>query len=418
MRVSAIETVLHEDYPHVIHVLVHTDEGLVGLGESFHNSAAIAEYIHTVIAPVMLGEPATNVANMWQRLGHFCDGWQPWSGTISINSSATSAFDIAMWDLRAKALDLSLCDALGGPVRDSIRVYNTSADPGHLPPQGTPRHQRHHHEDWGIGGPRGGDYDDWTASLERPGRLATDLVEAGITAMKIYPFLRLLKETGGLYITPKQLDENLEPFREIRNAVGNAIDIAVDLNVAWTFGPALQICSALEEFNCIWLEDVLRISSIDSLAKLANVIRTPLAGYDYRAGLPAFADLINSGAVSIVRMDVQWVGGVSEVIRVANYAEARGIGVVLHDCTGPVQWATSIHCCLHLRNAMIQESVRAYYTNVYPTMIDSVPQVTDGRVRPLVGSGHGANLSQEYLDGSRRRSSTVRRGTFLTEALS
>jgi galactonate dehydratase len=66
MRISAIETVLHDDYPHVVHVLVHTDEGLTGLGESFHKPEAIAEYVHTVIAPLMLGRPATNVAGMWQ----------------------------------------------------------------------------------------------------------------------------------------------------------------------------------------------------------------------------------------------------------------------------------------------------------------------------------------------------------------
>ncbi len=417
MRISAIETVLHEDYPHVVHVLVHTDEGLSGLGESFHRPDAIAAYVHAVMAPVMLGQPATNIAAMWQLIGAGADGHQPHSGIASIDSSAASAFDIAMWDLRAKALGLPLHEALGGSVRDRIRVYSTAADPGHLPPPGTPRHERQLHEDWGIGGPRGGRYDDWTASLERPGELATELIEAGITALKIYPFVRLAGDTRGLYITPSQLDENLEPFRAIRSAVGNRIDLAVDLVSMWTLGPALQIAAALEQFELMWLEDVLRISSVRALARLAAAVRTPIAGNDYRAGLASYADLIDAGAVSIVRMDLQWVGGVSEAVRIAGYAEARGLGVVLHDCAGPVDWAAAIHCSLHLRNAMIQESVRAYYSDVYPTMVSGVPRVEAGHARPADGPGHGTQLLPEYLAGARRTRSVVRGGHFVTESV-
>lgn len=415
LRISAIETVLHDDYPHVVHVLIHTDEGLVGLGESFHNPHSISEYIHSTIAPLMLGEPATNVAAMWLKIGHFCDAGQPYAGTISTESSATSAFDIAMWDLRAKALGVPLYDALGGAVREGIRVYNTCAQAGHLPPPGTPRHQRQQYEDWGIGGPRSSDLDDWTAQVERPGELARDLLASGITAMKIWPFQRLRRETRGLFITPRQLEENLEPFRQIRAAVGNAMDIAVDLGSMWALAPAIQIAKALEEFDLIWLEDVLWISSVQALAQLARSTRTPIAGYDYRAGLPAYAALIDAGAISIARMDLQWVGGVSEALRIAGYAEARGLGVILHDCAGPVQWAAAIHCSVHLRNAMIQESVRAYYRLVYPTMVRAVPRVEQGRVFPLEGPGHGAELLPSYLAGARRRRSLVRHGQMVTE---
>jgi L-alanine-DL-glutamate epimerase-like enolase superfamily enzyme len=413
-RVSAIETVLHDDYPHVIHVLVHTDDGQVGLGESFHHPHAIAEYIHTVIAPRLIGEPASNIANAWRLMGNFTDGQQPFSGTITIESSATSAIDIALWDLRSKILGLPLHEALGGAVRDRIRVYNTCAEAGHLPPEGTPFHRRHEYEDWGIGGPRSTQYDDWQATLERPGELARELVDSGITAMKIYPFSPYIRETRGLYITPKQLDEGLEVFRAIRASVGNQIDIAVDMSFVWAHAPALKIASALDEFGLIWIEDLTRTSSVKAMASIAKVIRTPLAGFDYRVGLPAVIDLVEAGAVSIVRMDLQWVGGPTEAIRIAGYAEARGLGTILHDCTGPVQWATAIHCSLRIPNAMIQESVRAYYKLVYPTMVKRVPQVVDGYALALDGPGHGAELLPGYIAGGRTRRSTVKDDQFVT----
>jgi galactonate dehydratase len=417
MRISAIETVLHDDYPHSIHVLLHTDEGLYGLGESFHRPEAIAAYVHTVIAPRLVGEPATNIASMWQRIGNFADGFQPFSGTISVESSATSAVDIAMWDLRAKALGLPLHAALGGAVRDRVRVYNTSAGTGHLPPPGTPRHRRHLHEDWGLSARVHSPHDDWTASNERPAELARELLAEGITAMKIYPFARLLAETGGGWITPRQLEECLEPFHAIRDAVGSAIDLSVDMNFAWAAAPALQIAGALDELGLLWIEDPLRTSSFEAMARLAAKLRTPLAGIDYLCGLPAYARLIESGAVSIVRMDLQWVGGVTEALRVAGYADAKGLGVVLHDCTGPVQWAAAIHCSVHLRNAMIQESVRAFYRDVYPHIVERVPEVIDGHALPIDACGHGATLLESHLAGARRQVSTVRNGAFVTESL-
>ena len=138
-----------------------------------------------------------------------------------MDSGATSALDLAAWDLRARALGLPLHEALGGRVRDAIRVYVTSVDPDHLPPRGAQPHERVAADDWGLGGTRESAHRDWTASLERPAELARELVDEGFTALKLFPFVRLAEATGGLSITPAQLAENLEPFRAVREAVGD-----------------------------------------------------------------------------------------------------------------------------------------------------------------------------------------------------
>jgi galactonate dehydratase len=157
----------------------------------------------------------------------------------------------------------------------------------------------------------------------------------------------------------------------------------------------------------MWLEDPLRISAVDSVGRLSEALTMPLAGYDYRCGLPSYIDLVERGRISLVRMDVGWVGGVTEAIRIAAYAEARGLGVILHDCAGPVSWASAIHTALHLPNAVIQECVRAYARDIYPQIAGGVPELADGAARPAPGPGHGVELTGAYLEGARRRRSSL-----------
>ena len=207
----------------------------------------------------------------------------------------------------------------------------------------------------------------------------------------------------------RQIDRplRLAPFRAVREAVGDRLDLAVDLAGMWTLAPALQIARALAPFELIWLEDPLRISALDAVGRLSEAMTMPLAGYDQRCGLPAYIDLIERGRVALVRMDLGWVGGITEALRVAAYAEARGLGVVLHDCAGPVALASSVHAALHLSNAVIQECVRAYARDIYPQIARGLPTLEGGTARPADGPGHGLELSEEYLVGARRRRSSL-----------
>jgi galactonate dehydratase len=406
-RVEAVETARHADFPHLTHVFLHAEDGPAGLGETFHHSAAVEAYVHSELAPKLVGAPAGNVAELWRRIGAFADGQRPHSGSISVDSSACSALDLAAWDLRARMLGLPLCEAVGGRVRDAIRVYVTAVDPDHLPPRGAQAHERGNVDDWGLGGSRRSSHRDWTAALEQPAELARELVEEGFTALKLFPFVRLAEATRGLSISPAQLSENLEPFQAVRDAVGERLDLAVDLASMWTLAPALQIARALSPFDLIWIEDPLRITALDALGELADALTMPLAGYDYRCGLPSYVDMIERGGVSLVRMDVGWVGGVTEAVRIAAYAEARGLGVILHDCAGPVCWATAVHLALHLPNAMIQECVRAYARDLYPEIVTGVPELAAGAARPAAGAGHAMELTEGYLSEAVRRRSWV-----------
>ena len=406
-RIEAVETVRHPEFPQLTHVLLHAADGLSGLGETFYHPESVEAHIHSELAPRVLGAPAANTAELWQRMGDPADGRRPYSGAMSVDSGATSALDLAAWDLRARALGLPLHEALGGRVREAIRVYVTSVDPDHLPPRGAEPHERAAADDWGLGGTRESAHRDWTASLERPGELARELVAEGFTALKLFPFVRLAEATGGLSITPAQLTANLEPFGAVREAVGDRLDLAVDLVNMWTLAPALQIARGLSEFELMWLEDPLRISALDSVGQLSRAMTMPLAGYDYRSGLPSYIDMIARGGISLVRVDLGWVGGVTEALRIAAYSEARGLGVIMHDCAGPVVFASAVHTALHLPNAVIQECVRPYVRDIYPQIVTGVPELAGGAARPAAGPGHGLQLTEDFLEGARRRRSSL-----------
>jgi galactonate dehydratase len=414
--IRSVETLRHPDFPHLTHVVMRSEDGLSGLGETFHHSGAVEAYVHSELAPRVVGVAVGNVAELWQRMGAFADGHRPHSGSISVDAGATSALDLAAWDLRARALGLPLHDALGGAVREAIRVYVTAVDPDHLPPRGGQPHERARHDDWGLGGTRQSAHRDWTSSLESPAELARELVDEGFTALKLFPFVRLAEVTNGLSISPAQLAENLEPFRAVREAVGDRLDLAVDMASMWTLAPAIQIARALSPFELMWLEDPLRISALDAVGRLSESMTMPLAGYDYRCGLPSYIDLIDRGRIALVRMDLGWVGGVTEAVRIAAVAEARGLGVILHDCAGPVSWASAIHTALHLPNAVIQECVRAYARDIYPQIVHGVPTLADGVARPAAHPGHGLELRDDYVAAAcRRRSGLSDDGRWLSE---
>ena len=145
----------------------------------------------------------------------------------------------------------------------------------------------------------------------------------------------------------------------------------------------------------------------------------PLAGYDYRCGLSSYIDLVERGRVAFVRMDLGWVGGITEALRIAAYAEARGLGVILHDCAGPVSWAAATHTALHVPNVVIQECVRAYARDIYPQIVSGLPAIADGAARPGPGRGHGLKLTDDYLAAARRRRSSLSEdGRWQAEVLS
>ena len=389
MKITEVETLRLDEFPNVLWVLVHTDEGLTGLGETFFGARAAEAYVHETAAPYLLGKEALHIdrhaKELYGYLGYSSSGAE---------TRGNSAIDIALWDLFGKATGQPVYQLLGGPCRERIRTYNTCAGYRYVRES-----SRQEVSNWGLEDEPEGPYEDLDAFLHRADELAEDLLSQGIKGMKIWPFDPYAEASGGHYISDAELQEALEPFRKIRSAVGNEMDVMVEFHSLWDLPTAKKIARALEEFEPYWFEDPIKADDLDALAEFAASTHVPVTASETLAGRFAFRELMEKGAAEIVMLDVSWCGGLSEAKKIATMAEAYHLPVAPHDCTGPVVLAASTHLSINLPNALTQETVRAYYTGWYKELVTELPEVSCGHVSPPEGSG----LGTELLPGLRER---------------
>lgn len=381
MKIAALETVRVEEFANILFVRLHTDEGLIGLGETFLGPKAVEGYLHETVAPKLIGENPLRIPAINAKLANYL-GWR----SAGVETRGNSAVDIALWDLFGKAHGKPVCDMLGGRSRDAIRVYNTCAGYKYI------RDGRAQSvANWHVG-ERGGPYEDLEAFLHRADELAHSLLEQNITAMKIWPFDIAAERTGGFDITPEELAKALEPFRRIRKAVGAKMDIMVEFHSLWSLPMAKRLAARLAEFETYWHEDPFRLDNVGDLKEYARHSKAWVCASETLAYTHAFREYLETGAAGVVMLDLSWCGGLSEARKIAGMAEAWHVPVAPHDCTGPVVYAASCHFSLHAPNALIQESVRAFYTGWYKELATGIPEVANGMVSVNEKPGLGVEL--------------------------
>ena len=137
------------------------------------------------------------------------------------------------------------------------------------------------------------------------------------------------------------------------------------------------------------------MDNLDALARFAESTRVPTAASETLGTRWSFRELLERAPVGIVMLDPAWFGGISEGKKIATMAEAWQLPIAPHDCTGPVVFAAAVHLSINAPNALVQESVRAFYTGWYRELVTELPRVEDGWVYPLTGPGLGTELLPE-----------------------
>ena len=198
--------------------------------------------------------------------------------------------------------------------------------------------------------------------------------------MKIWPFDPAAEASDGHYISNSELDKALEPFRKIRNAVGDKMDIMVEFHSLWRLPMAQKIARVLKPFNTFWHEDAIRMDSLDLLKQYAPHTDALICASETLAYKWGFKDYLQTGVAGVAMLDLSWCGGLTEARKIAAMADAWQLPVAPHDCTGPVVWTASTHLSLHAPNALIQESVRAFYTGWYKDLVTELPTVVNGMI--------------------------------------
>jgi galactonate dehydratase len=389
MKITKLETVRIAQFPQLLWLQVHTDQGINGLGETFFDASAVEAYLHDSLATRLIGRNALAI----DAIARDMVGYLGFRST-GAESRAASAVDIALWDLFGKFVNQPIVQLLGGWTRERIRTYNTCAGDQYMR-----KAETQSSANWGVNrlshpAPVTG-FNDLNDFLTRADDLAESLLAAGISAMKIWPFDVAAEKTQGHYISAADLGTALEPFEKIRKRVGNKIDIMVEFHSMWQLIPAITIAKALAPYGTFWHEDPIRMDSLSSLKRYADASPAPVCASETLNSRWAFRDLLLTDAAGIVMFDLAWCGGLSEARKIASMAEAWHLSVAPHDCTGPVVFTASTHLSLNATNALVQESVRAFYKGWYSEVMTAVPIVKDGYVTVPSGPGLGCELAPD-----------------------
>jgi galactonate dehydratase len=369
MKITAVETIyiprgvtVHVGAITYLWVRIHTDEGLIGLGESYPNAEAEASIVHSRLAAVLLGKDPSAIDRLWADM-FLAVSYSGWAGA---EMRAISAVDIALWDLAGKALNQPIYKLLGGASRPSMRIYNTCYDRV-----------------------------DFTS---QPCQLAGELLASNVRAMKIWPFDPIAKETGGNYISAEQLRRAIEPLRLIREEFGDSMEVAIEFHGFWNLPSAKKIAAALEPYKPMWLEEMLPQDNLAAYAELARSTSIPLCLTERLMTRWGFRELLENRAASIIMPDIAWCGGISEGKKIATMAETYYLPIAPHNCGGPILHFATAHVSANVTNFFIMESVRRHYNEEYDGLVTRklLPDASGAMPLPP-GPGLGVELSPDVL---------------------
>ena len=384
-KITAIETVVPADImPSLLLVRVHTDDGLIGHGETYYTPQAIAALIHDWMAERLLGADALAVESHWRFLYERSRAF----GQPGAEMRALSALDLALWDILGQACGQPVWRLLGGAVRKRVRVYNTCGGPGY---GARPKTNSHGWSGFGDEGEPGPLQDNW-ASFHAAGDLAEELVGEGIGGMKLWPFDRFAHANGGQQISWADLEAGMQPLREIRERVDMKIEIMIEGHAFFQLPAALRLADALREIKPCWLEDILPLDNLDTLADFRRQSQMPISASEMLLTRNSFLDLLQKQAADYLMIDPTWCGGISESRRILQLAETFNVPATLHDCTGPLTLFAGLHLAAAHSNVAWQETVRAHIRTFYDKLIDPLPVIQDGHAEFPAGAGLGVKL--------------------------
>ena len=270
----------------IVTLRVATDAGIEGIGYTFFGAALTGTLRHAVetLGELTVGEDPLRPEAIAAKLRTAAAG----SGPGGILTLALSAIDIALWDIRGKALDQPLWRMIGG-FRERVPTYASGALMRTFP-------------------------------LDHLVKAAPRLVEKGFRQMKTQ--LALPGDS--------RPEREVERIRRVRESIGPSIDLMCDINQRWRVEQAIDIGRRIEDVHLFWLEDVTAHDDYPGIARVSDALATPVAGGEYLYGPVPFRHMMEARSVDIVMIDLMRAGGITQWLKIAGMAEAHNLPVVSH----------------------------------------------------------------------------------------
>lgn len=384
MRISSVKPFVHPDFPNLVYVEIATDEGIVGLGESYYFGSTVAHFINEFAGPSILGKDPLKREDISKSLTTYV-GYN----SSGVETRARSAIDIALWDIAGKISNKPIYELLGAKSSRPLRIYNTCAGKEYM------RKSNQSSKSWGLDN-ESSEYEDLKAFMSNAGALAQELLSEGVTAMKIWPFDLFAEKNWGSEISAADLKAGLVPIQSIREAVGDRMDIMVELHALWSPKAAKEIMSALKDFGIFWVEDPIYPDNLDELELLRGNEMPKIAHGETIASRKRVETLVKRNFIDVLTLDLSWCGGLTEGLHFAELAKENGVRIAPHDCTGPVGLTIGAHLSTADENALIQETVRAAYRTWYPHLVEGIPQISGGTLIVGDDAGLGVKMREDF----------------------
>jgi L-alanine-DL-glutamate epimerase-like enolase superfamily enzyme len=338
-------------------VRVETDAGISGLGEVDSNPMAVkgtidGPFSHTTacgLAQVVIGEDPFETEKIWHKMYRA----NIYGGRRGVGIHAMSGIDMALWDIKGKALGLPVWKLLGGGFSQKIRCYASS-----------------------LFGP----------TPEKTGELARRYRDQGFTAVKF----------GW---DPMGQDERTDValVREGRKGLGEDADLLIDAGLVWDAATAIQRARAFSEFRIFWLEEPLRPDDYEGYRRLADATEVRIAAGEEESNRQSFIELMDRGRIDIVQVDLTRCGGFTEAMKIAALAWDRGLMVANHGFTTYINVTAALHWLNSIPNALICEFVAEEETNLRESITRQKLRARDGYLDIPREPGLGIELDEEAV---------------------
>ena len=354
MKITDVKVYLAREWRTFCFVVVETDSGISGIGEAGITGRELAvQGAIEHFRPLLVGQDPFRTEHIWQLL--FRGGFFP---AQRILTSALAAIDIALWDIKGKALGVPVYELLGGRVRDRVLTYNHNG--GETVEELVECCQRSLDEGWKVLR--------WGLAHQQGDLLEPDLA------------VRLA----------------IREFEALRLALGDEVKLAIDVHTRLNMADALWLCQEAEQYRPYFIEDPLRVENSQSYRQLRSRTTAPLAAGEQYSSKWEFRQVIEEELIDYARVDLCICGGLTEAKKIAAMCETHYIDLAVHNPIGPVATAAFLHLCLSTPNCAVQELPKRPGESL-PDLVLSQPVWEDGYLLPPTAPGLGIEFNPEAL---------------------
>src|SRR5262245_9009780 len=370
MKITAVKTAATKGHCMHLWVRIETDAGVTGLGECVHGGMPAIAIIHE-LAPRLVGRDPFAIDAIFEETRRSLVFEGGFAGALI---TALTGIEIALFDLKGKALKVPVYELLGGKFRDKIRVYaDCQVEPG--------------------------------MNFDEINRVVDHALTSGFTALKIdldiFAYGHSGSEVGGFskdkFNTTSgqwEHDRMVRLVEMVTTAAGRDADVAADVHTRLDVHSAIRLAKDLEQFRLLWLEEPVPPENVDAMAEISRATTTPICAGENLYLRHGFRDLIEKQAVDIIMPDIPKCGGLSECRKIANLAEIYYMPFAPHNVASPIGTMASAHVCASVPNFLVLEFHwlhRDYWTTI---IADKEDIIQDGYITLSGRPGIGLELDE------------------------